>query len=98
MSSAYHGRRAPNVSQYLHNLNTLPSVPELAGNSDIHLNEGDLDFLTHAEFFDFDSFNPGGNVDAHHAHARHAEQKGHRLPVNSESRLGIHRISPHTIY
>jgi hypothetical protein len=54
------GRRAPNVSQYLHNLNTAPTAQELADQQhDLDLTAaGDLDFLTNAEFFDFDQFNP----------------------------------------
>lgn len=57
-------RRAPNVSQYLANLNTIPSAQELAAqqNAALDFHENDLDFLTNAEFFDFDQFNP--NVDA----------------------------------
>jgi len=64
--AAYTGRRAPNVSQYIANLNTIPSAHELAS-SDLSLaGADDLDFLTNAEFFDFDSFNPGPvNVDLH---------------------------------
>ena len=90
MSTAYNGRRAPNVSQYLHNLNTVPSAHELASN-DIHIGEGDLDFLTSAEFFDFDSFHPN-NVDLHARgeHVRDVEHKGHRMAVNGSSPvLGI---------
>jgi len=54
------GRRAPNVSQYLHNLNTAPTAQELADQQhDLDLTAaGDLDFLTNTEFFDFDQFNP----------------------------------------
>ncbi|CZT20329.1 related to regulatory protein cys-3 [Ramularia collo-cygni] len=54
------GRRAPNVSQYLHNLNTAPTAQELADQQQaLDLTAaGDLDFLTNTEFFDFDQFNP----------------------------------------
>lgn len=53
------GRRAPNVSQYLANLNTIPSAQELAAQQNqIEFHENDLDFLTNAEFFDFDQFHP----------------------------------------
>lgn len=58
--SSYNARRAPNVSQYLANLNTIPSAQELAAHqqNQLEFNETDLDFLTNAEFFDFDQFNP----------------------------------------
>ena len=62
MSSGFHAgaRRAPNVSQYLANLNTIPSAQELAAQQSqaLEFHESDLDFLTNAEFFDFDQFNP----------------------------------------
>ncbi|KAF2771372.1 hypothetical protein EJ03DRAFT_358982 [Teratosphaeria nubilosa] len=55
MSDYNHGRRAPNVSQYLANLNTIPSAAELAAQNDFGLADSNLDFLTNAEFFDFDT-------------------------------------------
>jgi hypothetical protein len=58
--SAYNGRRAPNVSQYLANLNTVPSAQELAQNDFDLSGDSGLDFLTNTEFFDFDNFD--GNV------------------------------------
>ncbi|KAK0347641.1 hypothetical protein LTR91_000789 [Friedmanniomyces endolithicus] len=51
---AYQTRRAPNVSAYLANLNAIPSTPDLAGQADFALADDGLDFLTNAEFFDFD--------------------------------------------
>ncbi|KAK1075072.1 hypothetical protein LTR74_000477 [Friedmanniomyces endolithicus] len=51
---AYQARRAPNVSAYLANLNAIPSTPDLAGQADFALADDGLDFLTNAEFFDFD--------------------------------------------
>lgn len=52
------------MSQYLHNLNTAPTAQELADQQhDLDLTAaGDLDFLTNAEFFDFDQFNPNAPV------------------------------------
>ena len=77
--SAYNSRRAPNVSQYLANLNTIPSAHDLS--TDINIGDPDLDFLTNAEFFDFDSFNP--NVDFHtHTHTPPNGEKGARMAVN----------------
>ncbi|KAK5127445.1 hypothetical protein LTR85_006784 [Meristemomyces frigidus] len=59
--SNFTGRRAPNVSQYLANLNTVPSAHELnaSAQNDFPLGDDGLDFLTNAEFFDFDNFNNG---------------------------------------
>lgn len=76
--SSYNGRRAPNVSQYLANLNTISPTHELP--SEINIGDPDLDFLTNAEFFDFDSFHPNG-VD-YHGRSPHGGEKGHRVAVN----------------
>lgn len=58
MSSNFTARRAPNVSAYLANLNTVPSAQELAAQNNFDLGDDGLDFLTNTEFFDFDTFNP----------------------------------------
>lgn len=73
--SDYNARRAPNVSAYLANLNTIPSAQELAAQQHqaLEFNETDLDFLTNAEFFDFDQFNP---VDQHFPAAGNDGAKG----------------------
>lgn len=52
--SNFAGRRAPNVSQYLANLNTIPSHEEQQAAADFTLDDGNLDYLSTAEFFDFD--------------------------------------------
>jgi hypothetical protein len=52
--SNFTGRRAPNVSAYLANLNTIPSHEDQAAQSDFTLDDGNLDYLSTAEFFDFD--------------------------------------------
>jgi hypothetical protein len=52
--SNFTGRRAPNVSAYLANLNTILSHEEQATHNDFSLDDGNLDYLTNAEFFDFD--------------------------------------------
>lgn len=62
MSGNFTARRAPNVSQYLANLNTIPSAQEVSAQNDFNLGDDGLDFLTNAEFFDFDNFN--GDVGA----------------------------------
>jgi hypothetical protein len=71
--SNYHGRRAPNVSQYLANLNTIPS--EVPAQDEFPIG-ADLDFLTNTEFFDFDNFDTvGGDFPAGGAQGKHASSK-----------------------
>lgn len=56
------GRRAPNVSQYITNLNTIPSEFEVATQQEENYSlADDLATFTNAEFFDFD---PGNGVEA----------------------------------
>lgn len=78
--SSYHGRRAPNVSQYLANLNTVPSTTQDVP-ADLSIADADLDFLTNAEFFDFDSFHPNA-VEHAHGHSPRGGAKGRQMPVN----------------
>jgi len=65
--SNFTGRRAPNVSAYLANLNTIPSHDEQAAQNDFTLDDGNLEFLTGAEFFDFDLSAPAPVDFAQHA-------------------------------
>ncbi|KAF2709298.1 hypothetical protein K504DRAFT_379119 [Pleomassaria siparia CBS 279.74] len=51
--SGYHGRRGPNVSQYVANLNTLPTQQDLLAEP-VNLEE-DLAVFTSAEFIDWDA-------------------------------------------
>ncbi|QVM08922.1 hypothetical protein D8B26_003593 [Coccidioides posadasii str. Silveira] len=55
--SGYNGRRAPNFSQYLNDLNTVPSPYDQTLQQDQGLFDVDaeLALFTNAEFFDFDS-------------------------------------------
>ena len=49
------GRRAPNVSQYIANLNTIPSEFDVAAQQEENYSlADDLAIFTNAEFFDFD--------------------------------------------
>ncbi|OCL11277.1 hypothetical protein AOQ84DRAFT_266802, partial [Glonium stellatum] len=51
----YNGRRGPNVSQYVANLNTVPSAQDMAARNQDPLEiENDLALFTNTEFFDFD--------------------------------------------
>ncbi|MCJ1485677.1 hypothetical protein MMC06_005852 [Schaereria dolodes] len=59
--SVFNGRRAPNVSQYIANLNAIPSAHDIATQQQEGFNlEDDLAIFTNAEFFDFDL---GENID-----------------------------------
>jgi hypothetical protein len=51
---AYNGRRGPNVSEYIANLNAIPTAQDLqAANSELNF-EDDLAMFTNTQFFDFD--------------------------------------------
>jgi hypothetical protein len=53
--SAFSGRRAPNVSQYIATLNTIPSAHDIASQQQEAFGlEDDLALFTNAQFFDFD--------------------------------------------
>lgn len=53
--AAYNGRRAPNVSEYIANLNAIPTAQDLAnqGQDNFNLDE-ELAMFTNTQFFDFD--------------------------------------------
>ena len=50
---AYNGRRGPNVSEFVANLNAVPTVQELQS-SDSFVLDDDLAMFTNTQFFDFD--------------------------------------------
>lgn len=56
---AYNGRRGPNVSEYIANLNAIPTTQELS-NQDSFADD-DLALFTNTQFFDFDDL--GQDVD-----------------------------------
>lgn len=64
--SGYHGRRAPNFSQYLDDLNTIPSPYDQAlqqqqKQQDAFDLDAELALFTNTEFLDFDNL-AGGNI------------------------------------
>lgn len=59
MSNFINGRRGPNVSQYLANLNTIPSAQENAA-QEFNFTDESLDLFTNTEFFDFEHANIPG--------------------------------------
>lgn len=53
--AGFNGRRAPNVSQYIANLNTIQPAHDPSTQQDENYNlDDDLAVFTNAEFFDFD--------------------------------------------
>ncbi|KAI2993219.1 hypothetical protein CBS147343_855 [Aspergillus niger] len=57
--SGFNGRRAPNFSQYLDDLNAIPSPYDQAlqqQHQDSYNLEDELSLFTNTEFFDFDKF------------------------------------------
>lgn len=55
MSNYTRGRRHPNVSQYVADLNTIPSTQDVASrNPDNFGLDDDMSLFTNTEFFDFD--------------------------------------------
>jgi hypothetical protein len=50
----YNGRRGPNVSEYVANLNAIPTAQDLQNSQDNFNLEDDLAMFTNAQFFDFD--------------------------------------------
>lgn len=51
---AYNGRTGPNVSEYIANLNAIPSATDLPNDDDFNL-DADLAMFTNTQFFDYDA-------------------------------------------
>jgi hypothetical protein len=93
--SNFTARRAPNVSAYLANLNTIPSHDEQAAQNDFGLDDGNLEFLTGAEFFDFDLSAPAPVDFAQHAPQPQPQQPQTNVDMNGKA---IHVYCPATEY
>ena len=88
--AGFYGRRTPNVSQYIANLNAInPSSQDVATQHDDSYGlEDDLAVFTNAEFFDFDlgdgieqppiSYDPSHEERARREHAS-AHKNGHKI-------------------
>jgi hypothetical protein len=50
---AYNGRTGPNVSEYIANLNAIPSATDLPNDDEFNL-DADLAMFTNTQFFDYD--------------------------------------------
>ncbi|KAM0715316.1 hypothetical protein Q7P37_008814 [Cladosporium fusiforme] len=77
--SSYNPRKAPNVSAYLQNLNTIPSPHDQqhAAQGEFDFNDGNLDLFASTDFFDFDgSFaNPAPELDLNQHAPQPAQQQ-----------------------
>jgi hypothetical protein len=51
---AYNGRRGPNVSEYIANLNAIPTAQDLQSSNQDSFIDDDLALFTNTQFFDFD--------------------------------------------
>jgi hypothetical protein len=51
---AYSGRRGPNVSAYIANLNAIPTAEDLQSSNQESFIDDDLAMFTNTQFFDFD--------------------------------------------
>jgi hypothetical protein len=53
--AGYNGQRGPNVSEFIANLNTIPSAQDVAGQGPENFNlDDELAMFTNTQFFDFD--------------------------------------------
>lgn len=93
--STYSARRAPNVSQYIANLNTVPSAADLAAQQELGTFDDDLAMFTNTQFFDFDGDMPA-----------FSEMPQQQSPANMQPNMhkpldfgthGKHSISWHSI-
>ncbi len=61
---AYNGRRGPNVSEYIANLNAIPSAQDMQTLDQQNFNfDDDLALFTNTNFFDFDQGQGGREAD-----------------------------------
>ena len=74
--AAYNLRRSPNVSQYIANLNAIPSAQEIEAQHNESFNlEDDLAMFTNAEFFHFDLGQNVQQVDVNYDPAQEGRSK-----------------------
>lgn len=82
--SGYHGRRAPNFSQYLDDLNTIPSPYDQAlqqqqQQQDAFNLDAELALFTNTEFLDFDNL-AGGNISGGNVSANYEQPAEEEFP------------------
>lgn len=92
------GRRAPNVSQYIANLNTIHSPQDMQQDDEGFRLEDDLAVFTNAEFYNFDmEGDPGieqvpATYDPAHERARRANASGAKNAQKLEFMNGMHSL------
>ena len=64
--STLNGRKGPNVSQYLANLNAIPSETDIANRDDNYNLDAELDPFTNTEFREFLDFDAGNFLEQDH--------------------------------
>ncbi|KAJ5570447.1 uncharacterized protein N7459_009877 [Penicillium hispanicum] len=91
--AGYNGRRAPNFSQYLDDLNAIPSAYDQALQQQQQQNafnvDDELALFTNAEFFDFDHFGNLGlpTFDSVDEKTTHAESMSDQSPQNADMKF-----------
>lgn len=90
--SNFSGRRAPNVSAYLANLNTIPGQDDQIAQPDFSLDDGNLDYLSTAEFFDFDLSAPAP-VDFQQHAPQPAQNNVQMTGTSLQCRISLYRDS-----
>lgn len=98
------GRRAPNVSQYIANLNTIHSPQDMQQEDEGFRLEDDLAVFTNAEFYNFDMEGdpgieqvPGTYDPAHEERARRANASGAKNTHKMEYMNGMRSPSMITL-
>jgi len=91
--AAFNGLRAPNVSEFIANLNTIPPTQDMPAQENFNLDD-DLAMFTNTQFFDFDlghdaDFQPS-NFDFDHQHDR----DGGATPVTAQDPSKAMDFSP----
>lgn len=83
------GRRAPNVSQYIANLNTIPSEFDVATQQEENYSlADDLATFTNAEFFDFD-LGSGVEASVEYDPSQEARVKAENVAARKDSANGL---------
>ena len=59
---AYNERRGPNLSEYIANLNAIPTAQEIRSNAENFNIDEDLAMFTNTQFFDFDVGSGGADL------------------------------------
>jgi len=81
--AAYNARRAPNVSQYIANLNTIPSATDSTAQQDFGTFDDELALFTNTQFFDFD-MNESGSSIPNDIKFSPEQPRPHQSPINLE--------------